>query len=263
MAKGKDLSADVPKKDLIVAPQMEADELAGMYGDMGKEHVNVPRLIIVENMSPELNEGIASLGEFFLKGPNEKLGKEPIEVVVLMRSHSRMSWKPMAEGGGILCQATDGKKGLGTPGGDCGLCPNKDWAGGNKPLCDLYENFVVVKRSDLKGSAGEAAPFAISGSRARLKQLKNFNTLLMPLVQRRLPLFAKSFNVRIVEQKNATQQVYRIFSFAPANNNQILPAEEQQVAYELYSAFKGRVVVSQEQEGGTSVGEAPAGSPTY
>lgn len=267
MAKDKAVPAAKPedvKPNLPAVQQMDAADLTDMYGDMGKEHFNVPRLIILEQLNPQVSQGLGVVGEFFVAGPNTKLGTDPIEIVVLMRSHSRMSWKPMAEGGGLLCQAQDGKKGVGTPGGDCLTCPQKDWGvgiAGAKPKCDLYENFVVVKRSELALPLGEQQLMAISGSRARLKNLKAFNNMLHPLMQRKLPLFAKSFLVcRVPQTKGAN--TFHVYAFKPGNENALISPAEQNMAFQLYKQFAGKISIDQENpDSGPSA--APEDAPTY
>ena len=247
-----------PSKELQLA-QLSQEDMASMYGDMGKEHISIPRLTILEQLSPEVGDNLGKPGDFFIKGLNQNLGPNPLELVVLMRSHSRMSWTPLAEGGGIICQAADGNRGVGLPGGDCNKCPNKEWQGKAKPLCDLYENFIVVQRSALQ--AGEAFPMAISGSRTKLKALRDFNTILMQSIQKRRPLFAKSYKVSTVVKQNPKipgNNKYHVFQITAANENQVLPIGEQQEAFDLFKSFSGKSFSIQQDEPGTDSAPAPA-----
>lgn len=239
-----------PQTTALATPALSKEEMQAMYGDMSREHVSIPRLVILEPLSPEVGEKEGAPGDFYVKGLGRNLGPGPVEVVVLFRNFSRMSWKPLSEGGGIICQAQDGKKGIGTPGGDCTVCPNKEWNGPIKPLCDLYENFIVILREDLK--RGEGFPMAISGSRTKLKGLKDFNTMLMQLAQRKLPLFAKSYNVRGIEKNNPKikgNNLYRVFGFSVGNDNKQLDQAEQKEAYEFFKTYSSRPIdIQQEHE---------------
>ena len=256
--------AEKPDTAISTMPQMNQAELTEMYGDLGKEHVSIPRLVILESLSPEVGDGLGKPGEFFVKGLNNNLGSNPLELVVLMRSFSRISWKDISEGGGIVCQAVNGKEGVGTPGGDCNKCPNKDWNGKIQPLCDVYENFIVVLRKDLQ--AGEAFPMAISGSRTRLKGLKDFNTILMQLLQKRRPLFSKSYLMKSIEKNNPKipGSKYRVFQFNAGNDNQLLPDAEQTTAYDLYKTFSGRsIIIDQDAPSAGSEPESAPGKPGF
>lgn len=246
----KNLEKTDEKTKALAGLELSAADQAAMYGELTQEHVTIPRLSVIELLSPEFKEQLGKTGDFFVKGANINLGKEPLEIVVLMRSNSRMRWKPMNEGGGIICQSRDGKKGVGEPGGDCSKCSLKDWQGSNKPQCDGYENFIVVLRKDLQN--GEPMPMAISGSRTRLKGLKDFNTMLMLSIQKRRPLFYKSYVIQTVHKVNG-QNDWHIFRFSPGNNNAPLPEAEQLAAMQLFKAYSNmNIDIQQDREDGPS-----------
>ncbi len=239
-------------------------EREAAYGDLSREHVSIPRLAVLEQLSPQVKDNLGKVGELFITGINQSLGTEPVEIVVLMRSHSHISWKPISEGGGIMCQALDGKTGIGLPGGVCTRCPQKEWSTNSegkavKPLCDVYENLIVVLRKDLQ--EGSAFPMAISGARTRLKGLKDFNIVLMQLAQRRLPPFAKSYFIRAV-QKTKGINTWSVFQITPGNNNALLPETEQQAAGSLFKSICGKAIVIDQptpaEEGSAAIGDGPA-----
>jgi hypothetical protein len=231
--------------------EMTQEETKDMFGDMSSEHLTIPRMTVLEQLSPEVGEGAGKAGEFYIKGVNQNLGSSPIEVIVLKRSHSYIQWKPLNAGGGIVCQAVDGKTGIGNPGGACSKCKLAEWTNDDKgsqvkPMCDLYENFIIVLRDALKND--EAFPIAISGCRTRLKGLRAFNTLLMLSVQKNRPLFSKSYMIKIVEKSNGVNK-YHVFQISTGNNNAVLPVEEQEKAYNMYKMVTGKpIVIEQEQE---------------
>lgn len=255
----------VPKQDAPLAV-VSATDIETAFGGLDATHVNVPRLVVLEGLSPEVaREKLGTPGDLFVKGLNRNLGSNPLEVVVLMRFHSRIFWKGLKNGGGILCQSFDGKRGEGEPGGDCAACTKKDWGirperndpSDKKPECSEYENFLVVLRSDLQ--AGEAFPMVVGGTGTRLKGLRDWNTMLMQLYQRRLPPFAKSYLLKpvAIETEAGFSHVLRA---EVGNGNALLPEEEQKAAYSLFTAFKGkRVVVDQADERvSTQTADTPA-----
>lgn len=263
------------KTDQLPAAQPVSDDiLKDMYGDMDREHVTIPRLVMLEQLNPEVGDKLGESGDFFVKSLNRNLGKGPLEIVVLMRSHSRMRWRDINAGGGIICQAIDGKRGIGDPGGDCSACGLKEWGTRKdpqtgatvtaKPQCDLYENFIVVLRSELQQD--ESFPMAISGSRTKLKGLRDFNTMLMQSIQKRRPLFAKSYVVKAVEKVNpkiAGNNKFHVFQISPGNENALLPDVEQKRAMDLFMSFRGKTVTVEQDAPGTEQTEVASDGPSF
>lgn len=249
---------DLKKKEetALAVPQMDATELKEMYGEMDSTDITIPRIVILQGLSPEVSEGRGKPGEFFIKGLERNLGATPLEVIVLLRNKSRIRWQDLQLGGGILCRSFDAKVGIGEPGGSCEACKFSQWEvsdenKGGRPGCDIYQNLIVVIRND-----GEWLPMAISGNRSKLKALKNLNSLLMVELAKQRPLFSKSY---VIEPKDATNpKGLRYFSYrvSPANNNQQLPEEEQLRAYELFKSLKGKKIdIVQDQEKEEVAGE--------
>jgi hypothetical protein len=173
------------KGEMAVEPyKMSQEDQELMFGDMGAEDLSIPRITVLQGLSPEVSEGLGTPGDLFVKGLNQNLGKAAVEIIPLLRNRSRIRWKAMDEGGGILCQALDGLNGVGDPGGDCQACNFKEWivkdpkSGKMKPGCDLFQNVICVLRKE-----EEWVPMALSGSRTKLKALKDLNSLLMLVCQ--------------------------------------------------------------------------------
>ncbi len=233
-----------PKKDLTPQAQHEmatvkidAADLSQMFGEFEREDLTIPRLQLLQSMSPEVDDGLGKPGDLFVKGQNRNLGKADLEFIPLMRSKSRILWKDLSQGGGILCQAHDGKTGVGAPGGTCDVCPMQEWHGKDKPQCDVYQNIIVVFRRD-----EEWFPVAVSGARTKLKPLRELNNLLALELNKQRPLFAKSYFLKVIEKSSKTGKKYFTFAITPANQNQVLPIEEQERAYGIFQKFKGVVI---------------------
>lgn len=223
---------------------LSQNDIQQMYGDMTQEDFKVPRVVILEGLSPEVSDGLGKPGDIFIKGLNINLGKEPLTIVVLMRQKSRIKWNPLDKGGGMACQSLNGRNGVGNPGGNCYECAEQMWSGQEKPLCDLYENFIVVlpEHKDLP-------PVAISGNRSRLGKFKDFNTMLEVHRMKNRPLFDKEYVVKVVPKTNKQGAKYHIFQFMPTIENTLLHSS---VVTEYMTMFKNMsakpVIIDHERE---------------
>ena len=102
-----------------------------------------------------------------------------------------------------------------------------------KPQCDMYLNIVAVIRSE-----DSWMPISISGTRTKLKPLRELNNLLAIELGKGNPIFTKSYSLRVIEASSRAGKKYYTFTISPANQNKPLPVEEQRKAYQLYQKFK-------------------------
>ena len=223
--KKKELAPVAPKEVAVVS-----EELQDAFGDMGSENVVIPRLIVVQKMSPEVEDGSAKPGELFLKGLGMNMGAGPVEIIPIRRDTSRIKWKAM--GDGITCRSKDGRVGVVDPGGQCGICPCPQWSGETPPTCDQYENVLVILRNDQ-----DTMPFLLSGNRTNLKSMKILNTLLLQERLKGRPIYTKSYLVGVV-RKAKGDHVWWNYSFRPGNDNKPLPEADQKRAHDIYMRFK-------------------------
>lgn len=220
---------------------MSAADVKQMYGDLGTDDITVPRLTVLQGLSPEVADGLGRPGNLFIKGMNQELTKE-LEFVPLLRNKTRIRWNPLQEGGGIRCQSFDGKQGQGDPGIECATCELSQWKGKEAPVCDLYENVIIM----IRGSE-DPIPMALSGSRTKLKALRDLNTLFMTQQLKQRPLYMKSYVLMVIEKTNKANLKYFSFKVKPGNNNALLPAEEIQQYEAIYNSIKGRNIVVQQE----------------
>lgn len=227
--------------------KLSQTDIEQMYGGMEQEDITIPRIVVLQGLSPEVSEGKGSPGQFYVKGFDRNLGKGPIEIVVLMRSKSRLRWRDLKLGGGVVCTSTDAKFGQGDPGGECEKCQFSAWTGADgKPGCDLYQNVIVVFRKD-----EDWIPMALSGNRTKLKPIKNLNSLLMLEMTKGRPLFSKSYNLESLQRTNPQGLQYFTYKISPANNNQPLPLADQQKAMQIFGSIRGKKLnITEEQEVG-------------
>lgn len=250
-------TAIAAKTEALPALPMNENELKAMYGDMTAEDFKVPRLVLLEGLSPEVAEGLGKPGDLFLKGLNMNLGSAPLEVVVLMRFKTRICWRDLSSGGGILCRANDGKTGMGEPGGACAACTKTQWVGQEQPECSLYENFIVWVRDPSKGVP---LPIALSGTKGRLGTLKDFNTMLEIHRLQNRPFFDKVYTIKPTQKSNPriASAKYHVFGIAPGNDNKLLNQDEVKGYYELFKKLSQQnLVVEQDQESGATPTNQP------
>lgn len=141
-------------KDLIPVGQ-QIPGLEGIESDM----LIIPRLKVVQKMSIENNEPYdikaGSIVNSVTKDVLAEYTKEGTSLTLLpvVTGRSRIYFRDMKEGGGILCSSRDAKVGEGDPGGVCLHCEMNKWEenGGktSAPKCtELYNIFCMVRDYD-------------------------------------------------------------------------------------------------------------------
>lgn len=75
---------------------------------LGAGDMEVPRLIVLQSLSPEVVDGDEKPGSFYHTILEEALGKE-LRMVIVYADIKYILWKPRHEGGGILARSDDGK----------------------------------------------------------------------------------------------------------------------------------------------------------
>lgn len=234
-----DKKNELQKKDAQAigqAVELSKADIEQMYGGMEQEDVTIPRVVILQGLSPEVTEGKGTPGQFYVKGFERNLGKGPIEIIVIMRNKSRIRWRDLKLGGGILCTSNDAKIGTGDPGGECEKCQLSAWMGTDgKPGCDLYQNVLIVLRKD-----EDWIPMALSGNRTKLKPIKNLNSLLMLEMTKGRPLFAKSYMLESMQRQSSQGLQYFSYRISPANNNEQISQAEQQKAMQIFNSIRGK-----------------------
>lgn len=152
--------------------------LEGVESDM----LTIPRLKLVQSMSDEIMEHDMKAGwlcNSVTKDPignNSKKAKDGSDVEIIplfVAPRSRILFKNIKEGGGILCRSTDGKVGNGIPGGMCRICPKKNFGENSEaPECtDFINVFCTIPGYD------SPIPLVVSFAKTNMgvgRQLVNF-----------------------------------------------------------------------------------------
>lgn len=136
-----------PVTGLPAAPSFIPDSGAGLE-QVGMKDMVLPRLVLCQNNTKardkQNSEYIKGLEEglFFNSLTREIIG-DKIRVVPLFFYHSRMMFKDMKEGGGLICQAPDGKSCQMNAGGPC---LHSEWGiKGEPPECSEFYNYPCLR----------------------------------------------------------------------------------------------------------------------
>ena len=132
----------VPKDINLPAERMQT---AKGLGKIDAEDRMIPRLKIMQPLSPEVDEGIAKPGEFLNSIAKKAYGKE-VQVIPIVWWKSRVYWAKREDGGEILCQARDAMHGADTY-GNCADCEYSKWHNQEVPVCTAIINILMLVNS--------------------------------------------------------------------------------------------------------------------
>ncbi len=145
----------VPKDINLPAERMQS---AKGLGSIAEEDRIIPRLKIMQPLSPEVDEGIAKPGEFVNSIAKKSYGKT-LTLTPIIWWKTRVYWQKREEGGEILCQAKDALNGSAY--GLCADCEYSKWHDKEAPQCTailnilgLVNNAELVATSFMKTSYG-------------------------------------------------------------------------------------------------------------
>ena len=151
------------------------------FEDEEANDVIIPRIKVIQTLSPERKEKQASEGDIINSLTKEKLnGKKFIPV---FKFNNNVLWKDRSEGGGILCMARDGK--IGKTSDDqtlmCAQCRKCEFDNSKQgkealPTCTKYINFFGFFE-------GERMPIILSFSKTSYNEGKKLYSLAKVTMQ--------------------------------------------------------------------------------
>ena len=173
------MTTEIMKKDpneLV----MQADMPMG-FEDEDTGDVIIPRVKVVQTLSPERKDKVAEEGDIINSLTKEKLnGKTFIPV---FKFNNNVWWKDRSEGGGIKCMARDGRMGSMTDGttilcAQCRRCEFDNSKQGKEalPTCTKYINFFGFFE-------GERMPIILSFSKTCYNEGKKLYSLAKVTMQ--------------------------------------------------------------------------------
>lgn len=122
------------------------------FEEVDREDLVVPRLALAQSLSPQKKpsnekyiKGLED-GDIFNTVTNKIYGKMggSIRAIPLFYTKSQMLFRPMDQGGGILCISVDGKTGGERHPESCLTCPDNQWKDGKHPACSKVGSFVCM-----------------------------------------------------------------------------------------------------------------------
>lgn len=88
-------------------PDFMKGKKGGIADNFTSADIEIPRLLLLQMVSPEVEEGFGKPGEFFHNVAETNLGTD-LNLTIIYAWKSYILWRPRKDGGGILARALDG-----------------------------------------------------------------------------------------------------------------------------------------------------------
>jgi hypothetical protein len=197
--------AVVKKQDQAVAAYEGA---TGVASNIGSEDMRLPRIALIQAMSPTAQDGTHKAGELVNSLTQEVL-PQPLVIVPAFVFKNVIKWKPRSEGGGIIYRTTniteDVKRDLA-------------WVGDQKPAATAFINAVCLV--DGQGDMPLIVSFCNTSYKAG-QDLATLTTLKKPAWKYTYELSAKK-----VTNTKGTFHVFNVKLGKPATEEQVKAAAE-------------------------------------
>lgn len=206
--------------------------------NVGKEDQVIPRLVMAQSTHPQLKPSnplyIKGLnqGEMFNTVTGEVYGTSVL-IIPLLYAKSRIYFKDLKEGGGILCRSFNGIDG-GSIAPKCADCPNSKFSPDKPPACNIFMNFpsILVEKKQLIAPSYKST--ALKPARAWVTRMNMSNK----------PMFAGVYEVKSNPDKNAKGEF-----FVPTFTlKRWTTAEEFAYAQAQYNSLKGKTILVDEDQ---------------
>jgi hypothetical protein len=209
----------------VSAPMGFEDEVEG---DM-----IIPRIKVINALSPECKDRLAAEGDILNSLTKTKLNEKVF--VPVFKFNSNIFWKPRNEGGGILCQARDGKSATQTDGKNlqCHICRKNEFDNTKTgresfPTCTKYINFFGF-------IVGEPIPIILSFSKTNYNEGKKMYSLAKVTMQN---MWNHGYTLSSKKlAKNGNEWYNMVISAA----GQTAP-DEQKFGMNLYKQFRNAAI---------------------
>lgn len=189
----------------------------------------VPRIKVVQTLSPERKEKLADEGDIINSLTKEKLNGKVF--VPVFKFNNNIDWRDRSEGGGMLCYARDGKVGEKSDGtrimcASCKRCEFDNTKQGKEaiPKCTKYINFFGF-------FAGERAPIILSFAKTNYNEGKKLYSLAKVTMQN-MWNYGYALNEKIMA-KNGNE--WYIITTAPAGATS---EEDREFGLALYKMYR-------------------------
>lgn len=211
----------------------------------------IPRVKVIQTLSPERKDGTASEGDIINSLTKEKYnGKKFIPV---FKFNNNVEWKDRSDGGGIKCIARDGKMGEASDGttmlcASCKRCEFDNTKQGKEaaPKCTKYINFFGFFE-------GERMPIILSFGKTNFNEGKKLYSLAKVTMQN---MWNYGYVLNEKLQAKGGNEWYIIVPVAAGASTE----EDRAFALEMYKSFRNSIQsVSYDMEDtGSSAASTPA-----
>jgi hypothetical protein len=238
----KDLTELATQETTSVATQMSGTPMG--FEDEEAGDMIVPRIKIIQTLSPERKEKLADEGDIINSLTKEKLNGKVF--VPVFKFNNNIDWKDRSEGGGILCIARDGKMGEKSDGtrimcASCKRCEFDNTKQGKEaiPKCTKYINFFGF-------FAGERSPIILSFAKTNYNEGKKLYSLAKVTMQN-MWNYGYTLNEKLMA-KNSNE--WYVITTAPSGATS---EEDREFGLMLYKAYRNNLnEVNFDMDEGTS-----------
>ena len=235
-------TANVPaiRKETSLA-QPGSNKLAGRgFENLDKSDLLLPRIKLLQPLSPEINDLGQKPGTIFLGLGNKNYGNK-ITVIPVLHFRSRIKWIPEDENdgkGGIDCSSPDSR----TPreakySANCATCSHQLWNDKAKikkdkaPKCTMYDNFLCL-------IDGGNEPVIIPFERTKQKVAKKWYS--MGALKSGSDMWAWQYELSVVGEKNDEGKPY--FNYSVRDLSKATSDERQKLCLSLWESLAGKTV---------------------
>lgn len=231
------MSDEMKKQETALAAQ-QTGELANQqevpmgFEDEEAGDMIIPRIKVIQTLSPERKDKIANEGDIINSLTKDKLnGKVFIPV---FKFNNNIDWKDRSEGGGMSCIARDGRVGQKSDGttimcAACKRCEFDNTKQGKEslPKCTKYINFFGF-------FAGERMPIILSFAKTNYNEGKKLYSLAKVTMQN-MWNYGYALNEKLMA-KNGNE--WYIITATPAGATS---GEDREFALGLYKSFRNSI----------------------
>ena len=202
------------------------------FEDEDAGDVIIPRVKVIQTLSPERKDKLADEGDIINSLTKEKLnGKVFIPV---FKFNNNVWWKDRSEGGGIQCMARDGKVGSTSDGStvlctQCRRCEFDNSKTGKEslPTCTKYINFFGFFE-------GERMPIILSFSKTSYNEGKKLYSLAKVTMQNMFN-FGYTLNAKLMAKGNNGWYIPVMTANGPSS------AEDREFAAALFAMYRNNL----------------------
>ena len=202
------------------------------FEDEETDDVIIPRVKVIQTLSPERKDKIAEEGDIINSLTKEKLnGKVFIPV---FKFNNNVWWKDRSEGGGIQCMARDGRVGTLSDGTTlmCAACRRCEFDNSKQgkdavPTCTKYINFFGF-------FAGERMPIILSFSKTCYNEGKKLYSLAKVTMQN-MWNFGYTLNEKLLAKGNNEWYVPVMTAAGPTDE------ADREFALNLFKAYRNNM----------------------